>query len=79
MSRDFPNCRQCTTSVPGPQAKFSLWPQSLTPSTTQYRTGFEIREVLEEIEDRIDVEEAKKALKERGGIPWTKLKKEFGL
>lgn len=35
--------------------------------------------LLEEIEDRIDVEDAKKALRERGGIPWTKLKKELGL
>lgn len=35
--------------------------------------------LLEEIEDRIDVEEAKKALKEKGGIPWKRLKKELGL
>src|SRR3970282_2912384 len=35
--------------------------------------------LLEEIEDRIDIEAAKKALKEKGGIPWTKLKKELGL
>jgi prevent-host-death family protein len=35
--------------------------------------------LLEEIEDRIDVEEAKKALREKGGLPWTKLKKELGL
>jgi len=35
--------------------------------------------LLEEIEDRIDVEEAKKALRDKGGLPWTKLKKELGL
>lgn len=35
--------------------------------------------LLEEIEDRIDAEEAKKALREKGGLPWTKLKKELGL
>jgi hypothetical protein len=34
--------------------------------------------LLEEIEDRIDIEEAKKALKEKGKIPWTKLKKKLG-
>jgi hypothetical protein len=36
-------------------------------------------ERLEEIEDRIDVEKARNALKERGGIPWKQLKKELGL
>lgn len=36
-------------------------------------------ELLEEIEDRIDVEKAKNALKEKGGIPWKQLKKELGL
>jgi prevent-host-death family protein len=35
--------------------------------------------LLEAIEDRIDVEEAKKSLREKGGIAWTKLKKELGL
>ncbi|MBI5576434.1 MAG: type II toxin-antitoxin system prevent-host-death family antitoxin [Deltaproteobacteria bacterium] len=36
-------------------------------------------ELLEEIEDRIDIEAAKKALKEKGGISWKQLKKELGL
>jgi len=36
-------------------------------------------ELLEEIEDRIDVEKAKNALKEKRGIPWKQLKKELGL
>ena len=35
--------------------------------------------LLEEIEDRIDVEEAKKSLREKGGFEWKKLKKELGL
>jgi prevent-host-death family protein len=35
--------------------------------------------LLEEIEDRIDAEEAKKTLREKGGIEWKKLKKELGL
>jgi len=35
--------------------------------------------LLEEIEDRIDVEEAKKSLRKKGGIEWVKLKKELGL
>ncbi|MBI4603509.1 MAG: type II toxin-antitoxin system Phd/YefM family antitoxin [Planctomycetes bacterium] len=36
-------------------------------------------EILEALEDRLDVEAAKKALKEKGSIPWTKLKKKLGL
>lgn len=37
-------------------------------------------EMIEAIEDRIDVEAAKKALKEKGpSIPWKKLKAELGL
>ena len=35
--------------------------------------------LLEEIEDRIDVEEAKKSLRKKGGFEWKKLKKELGL
>jgi prevent-host-death family protein len=35
--------------------------------------------LLQEIEDRIDVEAAKKALKEKGRIPWEKVKAELGL
>lgn len=36
-------------------------------------------EMLEAVEDRLDVEAAKKALKEKGSIPWKKLKAELGL
>lgn len=39
-------------------------------------------EILEAIEDSIDIEQAKKALKEaekKGTVSWTKLKKELGL
>ena len=36
-------------------------------------------ELLEALEDRIDVALAKKALKEKGSIPWAKAKKELGL
>jgi prevent-host-death family protein len=39
-------------------------------------------ELLEEIEDRIDLVEVKKALREsrkKGTIPWSTLKKELGL
>jgi antitoxin (DNA-binding transcriptional repressor) of toxin-antitoxin stability system len=36
-------------------------------------------ELLEELEDRIDLEEARKRLKERGRIPWDKIKERLGL
>lgn len=35
--------------------------------------------LLEEMEDRMDVEAARKALKEKGRIPWEKVKKDLGL
>jgi prevent-host-death family protein len=35
--------------------------------------------VLEAIEDRVDVALAKKALKEKGSIPWAKVKKNLRL
>jgi prevent-host-death family protein len=35
--------------------------------------------LLEAIEDRMDVALAKKALKEKGRIPWAQVKKELGL
>jgi len=35
--------------------------------------------MLEAIEDRLDVAEAKKALKEKGSIPWAEVKKQLGL
>lgn len=35
--------------------------------------------LLEELEDRIDLEAARKALKEKGSISWEKLKAELGL
>jgi prevent-host-death family protein len=35
--------------------------------------------LLEAIEDRIDLAAARKALKEKGQIPWAKVKKELGL
>jgi prevent-host-death family protein len=36
-------------------------------------------ELLEAIEDRVDVVAAEKALKEKGAIPWQKVKKDLGL
>jgi prevent-host-death family protein len=36
-------------------------------------------ELLQEIEDRIDLEAARRALKEPGRIPWEKVKKDLGL
>jgi hypothetical protein len=35
-------------------------------------------QMLEALEDRIDVEESKKALAEGKGTPWEKIKHEFG-
>ncbi len=35
--------------------------------------------LLEEIEDRLDIEDARKALKEPGSIPWKKVKADLGL
>lgn len=35
--------------------------------------------VLESLEDRIDLEDARKALKEKGAIPWEKVKADLGL
>ena len=36
-------------------------------------------ELLQELEDRIDLEAARKALKGPGRIPWAKVKKDLGL
>jgi prevent-host-death family protein len=36
-------------------------------------------ELLEAMEDRVDLALAKKALKEKGRIPWERAKKELGL
>ncbi len=35
--------------------------------------------LLEELEDRLDLEAAREALKEEGTIPWDKVKAELGL
>ena len=35
--------------------------------------------VLEEMEDRIDIKAAKKALKEKGRVPYEKIRRELGL
>ena len=35
--------------------------------------------LLEELEDRMDLDEARKRLKERGRIPWEEIKKKLGL
>ena len=35
--------------------------------------------MLDALEDRLDVAAAKKALKEKGSIPWAKVKKRLGL
>jgi antitoxin Phd len=34
---------------------------------------------LESLEDRLDIEDAKKALKEPGSVPWEKVKADLGL
>ena len=36
-------------------------------------------QLIEELEDRMLSEKAKKALKEKGRIPWRKIKKDLGL
>ena len=36
-------------------------------------------EVLESLEDRIDLEDARRALKEKGAIRWEKVKADLGL
>lgn len=36
-------------------------------------------EVLESLEDRMDLEAARKALKEKGTMPWEKVKADLGL
>ena len=36
-------------------------------------------DLLEELEDRMDIEAAEKALKEGGTIPWEKVRAELGL
>ena len=35
--------------------------------------------LLDAIEDRLDLAEAKKALKEKGSLPWAEVKKRLGL
>ena len=35
--------------------------------------------MLQDLEDRIDLETARKRLKESGAVPWKKLKKDLGL
>ena len=36
-------------------------------------------EFLESLEDRLDLEDAKRALKEPGSVPWKKVKADLGL
>lgn len=36
-------------------------------------------EIIERIEEEIDLREARKALKERGSVPWEKVKRDLGL
>ena len=36
-------------------------------------------ELIERMEDEVDIAAAKKALKEKGRIPWSKIKAELGL
>ena len=35
--------------------------------------------LLEELEDRIDLEDARRAMKEKGGVAWSQVKKDLGL
>ncbi len=35
--------------------------------------------LLEQLEDRMDIEAARQAIKEGGSIPWSKLRKQLGL
>jgi hypothetical protein len=35
--------------------------------------------ILEALEDRLDLEAARRALRERGSVPWRQLKKTLGL
>jgi antitoxin (DNA-binding transcriptional repressor) of toxin-antitoxin stability system len=39
----------------------------------------EVLRLIEELEDRMLSEKAKRALKEKGRIPWVKIKKDLGL
>jgi hypothetical protein len=36
-------------------------------------------ELIRALEDRIDLQRARKALKEKGNVPWKKVKAELGL
>ncbi len=36
-------------------------------------------ELIERMEDELDLKSAQKALKEKGRVPWAKIKKELGL
>ena len=36
-------------------------------------------DLLEQMEDRIDLEDARRRMKEKGSIPWTKVRKELGI
>ena len=36
-------------------------------------------DLIEEIEDRIDLEDARRRMKEKGSTAWTKVKKDLGL
>jgi prevent-host-death family protein len=36
-------------------------------------------DLLEELEDRVDIEDARRRMKEKGSVPWATVKKDLGL
>jgi len=36
-------------------------------------------DLLEDLEDRVDIEDARRRMKEKGSIPWARVKKDLGL
>lgn len=53
--------------------------ENLREALSVFFTSCLTKKALREIEDRIDLEGARKALKEKGAIPWNQAKAELGL
>jgi predicted RNase H-like HicB family nuclease len=53
--------------------------QNLREALSVFFTSCLTKKALRAIEDRIDLEGARKALREKGGIPWNQAKAELGL